>query len=88
MSIIRTHKRVQAAKTTGLLHKNTLTNHEVIEQMVKDTDLTKEKAEDVLSSLYKIFEKELSKKKGQISIHGFAKFYHEKFVAGTGLKFK
>jgi len=88
MSIIRTHKRVQAAKQVGLLHKNTLTNYEVIEQMIKDTGLSKSEAEDVLYALYKIFEKELSKKSGEISIHGFAKFYHEKFVAGTGLKFK
>jgi len=86
MSIIRTHKRVQAAKTIGLLHKNTLTNHEVIEQMVKDTGLTKEKAGDVLSSLYKM----LSKKKCEVAIHGFGKFCWKRnvlcFVPGVKLK--
>jgi len=86
MSILKTHKKIQAAKTTGLLHKNTLTNHEIIEQMVKDTGLTKEKAEDVVSSLYKI----LSNKKCEVAIHGFGKFYWKRnvlcFVPGVKLK--
>lgn len=63
-----------------------LTNFDVIEQIAKDTGLSKIKAEEVLFSMYEAIEKELKCKMNSVSIHGFIRLYYKKKKGNMGKK--